>query len=152
MHNISSKMMKTCASTVLSLALMILSFNSNAEQMKKLGDWDVHYIALGSTFITPEIAKIYGIERSKYKGLINISVLDGRQKSKPAVQVTMSGSAKNLIGQKQTLEFKEIIEGDAIYYIAQLDYINEEIYNIEIKLNADRKSQKLRFTQKFFVE
>ena len=58
-----------------SLSFFVMS-NVSAENMKKLGSMNVHYMAIGSTFFTPEIAKVYGITRSRYNGLINISVLD----------------------------------------------------------------------------
>ena len=63
--------------TLLTIPLM---FSVHAENMKKMGDINVHYIALGSTFLTPEIAKAYGIERSRYKGLVNIAVLDNTRR------------------------------------------------------------------------
>ena len=70
MNNVFNKLKWLCA-----LAFM-LTATVNAENMKKLNDLNVHYIAIGSTFLTPEIAKAYGIERSRYKGLVNIAVLD----------------------------------------------------------------------------
>lgn len=55
---------------------LILSTSVNAEQKQTLGQWDVHYIAFPTTFLTPEIAKANGFIRSKYNAIINISVLD----------------------------------------------------------------------------
>ena len=113
---------KIAATTVL---IFIAFINSAfAENMQKLGDMNVHYIALGSTFLTPTIAKTYGIERSRYNGLVNISVLDANLKGNPAKTVLISGTARNNIGQEKTLDFKEVKEGNAIYYLAQLHYSN----------------------------
>ena len=50
------------------LAITISFFTisyASAENMKKLGSMDVHYMAIGSTFFTPEIAKVYGITCSR---------------------------------------------------------------------------------------
>jgi hypothetical protein len=77
----------------ITLYLSVLSI-TNAENMKKLGSMNVHYIAIGSTFFTPEIAKAYGISRSRYNGLINISVLDNSQAGTPAKTVSITGKAK----------------------------------------------------------
>jgi len=77
-----------------SLSLFLMS-NVSAENMKKLGTMNVHYMAIGSTFFTPEIAKVYGITRSRYNGLINISVLDNTQKNTPSKTVSITGKAKN---------------------------------------------------------
>lgn len=131
---------------------LLLSFSSSAEQKKVLGNWDVHYIAFPSTFITPEIARQYKIKRSGYQGLINISVLDNTAADKKAQSVEISGTARNLLGTQKNLEFREIKEGDAIYYIAQLGYSNEEIYRFNIMLKQGNKSQTLKFEQKFYTD
>ena len=128
------------------------SSTTTAENMTKLGSMDVHYMAIGATFLTPEIAKNYGIERSRYNGLINISVLDNIQKNMPAKTVSISGTARNDLGQIKSLEFQEVKEGDAIYYLAQVNYSNEETYYFELEINDGKESHKMKFKQKFYVD
>ena len=109
--------------TVITLLLSGTVFaNDQGGQFKQLGDWEVHYIAFPSTFLQPNIAKHYGLERSKYSGVINISVLDSRHKDKPAQQVEIVGQARNLLGNTVSLDFKEVVEGDAVYYIAPIKF------------------------------
>lgn len=124
----------------------------SAENMKKLGSMNVHYMAIGSTFFTPEIAKVYGITRSRYNGLINISVLDSTQKGTPAKTVSITGNAKNNLGQFKDLNFKEVKEGDAIYYLAQVNYNNEETIHFDIMINDGKEKQQLKFSQTFYVD
>ncbi len=146
-------MKKLISKTILFLTLLV-SFTgiAFAENMQTLGSMNVHYIAIGSTFITPEIAKAYGIERSRYNGLVNISVLNNQVKGNPAETVAISGMARNNIGQSKTLEFKEVKEGDAIYYLAQIHYNNEETFHFNIKINDGKGQKTLKFQQKFYVD
>ena len=123
-----------------------------AENMKKLGSMNVHYMAIGATFLTPEIAKAYGIERSRYNGLINISVLDNSKKGTPAKTVSITGTARNDIGQIKSLEFQEVIEGEAIYYLAQVKYSDEETYYFELEITDGKEHHKMKFKQKFYVD
>ena len=125
---------------------------SYAENMKKLGAMNVHYMAIGSTFFTPEIAKAYGITRSRYNGLINISVLDNTKAGNPAKTVSISGQAKNNLGQFKGLDFQEVKEGDAIYYLAQVSYNDEETLHFTLKINDGKAQQTLKFSQKFYVD
>ncbi|QBY05056.1 DUF4426 domain-containing protein [Thalassotalea sp. HSM 43] len=134
------------------LCFCLMSVAVHAEQMKKLGDLEVHYIGLSTSILQPEIAKSYGIERSRYKGFVNISVLDGSADGKPAKAVGISGKAINLVGQSMNLEFQQIKEGDAIYYIAIVDYPNDETYKFDILINDNGQQHTLKFTQKFYVE
>jgi hypothetical protein len=138
------------------MLMLAITFHSHAESMqgaqyKALGSWNVHYIAFPSTFIQPKIAQAYNLERSGYKGIVNISILKNDSKS-TAQQATLTGTAKNLLGNKQTLNFKEVKEGDAIYYLAQVDYTNEEILRFEIEIKQNNQFQTLQFQQKFYVD
>ncbi len=132
--------------------LAMLSANAYADNMKKLGGMNVHYMAISATFLTPEIAKAYGIERSRYNGLVNISVLDNTKPGNPAKTVSITGKAKNLVGQSKPLEFVEVKEGDAIYYLAQVSYHNEETIQFNLTINDGNESQQLEFSQKFYVD
>jgi len=137
----------------LSILFICTSISSaSAENMKKLGDLNVHYIAIGATFLTPEIAKSYGIERSRYNGLVNISVLDNTKKNTPAKTVAISGKARNDIGQLKQLEFSEVKEGSAIYYLAQINYANEETIHFDINIIDGGHTENLKFSQKFYVD
>ncbi|WNC67762.1 DUF4426 domain-containing protein [Thalassotalea nanhaiensis] len=125
---------------------------ANAENMKKFDALEVHYIGLPTTVLQPDIAKNYGIERSRYRGFVNISVLDTSKDGNPALKVGISGKATNLIGQPMTLEFEEIKEGSAIYYITTVKYPNDELYRFDILINNNGKEHRLKFEQKFYVD
>ncbi|WP_416307606.1 DUF4426 domain-containing protein [Neptunicella sp. SCSIO 80796] len=131
-------------------SLLLLCSVTHAEQLEKLGPWDVHYIVIPSTFITPEISKAYGLQRSKYKALINISVLDSQ--SKEAQSVVVSGTAKNLLGQIRQLDFQEVKEQQSIYYLAQFTIDDDELWRFDITVRHGNDSQKLMFKQKVYAE
>lgn len=138
---------------VISLVLALFcTTTAYAENMKKLGTMNVHYMAIGSTFFTPEIAKAYGITRSRYNGLVNIAVIDNSKKEKPAKFVSITGKAKNNVGQFKDLEFTEVKEGNAIYYLAQVKYNNEETIHFDLMINDGKEQQQLKFSQKFYVD
>jgi hypothetical protein len=132
------------------LMMLLLSTFTKAEQKVALGTWDVHYMALNSTFLTPQVAQQYAIIRSKYNGLINISILD--KKTQSAQSVSVIGEAQNLLGVVKHLAFKEVQEGDAIYYLAVLPFSDQEHYRISIQINDGKTQQKFSFEQKFYAE
>lgn len=144
-----TSMIKLLLALGLTLAMMA---SVNAENMKKLGSMNVHYMAIGSTFFTPEVAKAYGITRSRYNGLVNISVLDNSQAGHPAKMVSITGKAKNNLGQFKELDFTEVKEGEAIYYLAQVNYNNEETLHFTITINDGKEKQQLKFSQIFYVD
>lgn len=124
-----------------------------AESMAKVGPWDVHYMAFRSTFVKPEIARKYDLERSRYKAIVNISALASDDPQKAAQRVELSGYATNPIGSRQQLEFSEVIEGDAIYYLAQINYTNLEIIRFTLTIKAEGEpARELKFQQQFYAD
>jgi hypothetical protein len=135
----------------LSLALgLTFSYQVNAEQKQVLGNWDVHYIAFNTTFLTPQVAKQNAIVRSKFNGLINISVLD--RQDKVAQSVILTGQAKNLLGVIKKLTFKQVKEGKAIYYLAVLPFSDLEQYRISVDINDGLEQRTLKFQHKFYAD
>ena len=121
-----------------------------AEQKQTLGKWDVHYIVVNTTFFTPETAQNYGIVRSKYNALVNISVLDST--TGEAQVVSVKGQARNLLGNSKTLNFKRVKEGEAVYYLAPLSFNDRETFRFNVDIQRGNEVQTLKFQQEMFVE
>ena len=96
------------------------------------------------------MAKQYGIVRSRFNALINISVLDRKDKS--AQSVILTGEAKNLIGVIKKLTFKQVKEGKAIYYLAVLPFSDLEQYRISININDGLEQKTFKFQHKFYAD
>lgn len=111
------------------------------ETSQKFGDYTVHFSVFNSTFITPEVAKLYQLTRGGNQVLVNISLtktVEGNTTlGLPAV---VSGTATNLIQQQRALEFKAINEGEATYYLAPLRHTNEEVVNFVIQVQAETET------------
>ncbi len=143
--------MKLSKSLVLTALLTWFSaMPALAEQKKQLGPWDVHYIALPTTVLDADIAAQYKIERSKFNGLLNISVLTS--KDQQAQQVTLVGESKNLLGQIKPLNFVEVKEGASVYYLAQYGFKAEEFVTFTITITQGSQSQRLQFNHTFYVD
>lgn len=121
-----------------------------AEEKTRLGDWDVHHIVFTSTFLTPEIAKANGIVRSKYNAIVNISVLD--KDTQEAQNISVTGTARNLLGSSKTLSFKKVTDGEAIYYLAVFSYAHKENFRFEINLQKGNEQQLLKLQQVMYVD
>lgn len=135
---------------IMALSALLISQTAVAEQKQTLGQWDVHYMVVSTTFLTPEVAKANNIVRSRYNALVNISVLD--KDTQKAQMPSVTGTAKNLIGTSKPLSFRRVNEGDAIYYLAVLSYRNMETYRFNIDIQQGEETQTLSFTQKLYVD
>ncbi len=135
-------------------ALALASLNSYAESSKEFGDYVVHYNAFRSDTISPEVAKQYDLARANNRVLINIAVLKKVMNTtgKPtAAEVT--GHASNLTGQLKQLKFKQITEGNAIYYLAETKISDGEFLKFDLKIvpEGEKHAARIRFDKRFFT-
>jgi len=136
------------------LLSLLVSPTIQAEQSKIFGSYTVHYSAFTTDNLTPSVARLYNIPRSKKRALLNISVLkktaDGSSKPTRAI---IKGTATNLSQQLRELEPREISEKGAIYYIAETPVDNAEIlkYRLEITPQGEKTTYTLTFQQQFYT-
>ena len=126
-----------------------------AENSMNFGDYVVHYNAFRSDTLTPEVAKAYQLTRRNNRMVVNITVLKRQADNKTMpVKAKVEGFASNLSGQVKNLEFREIIDGEAIYYIAQDQVSHQETLKFEIKASPQGSgiTGTVKFKHQFFTD
>src|SRR3546814_6247059 len=79
-------------------------------------------------------------------GVINVSVLkDGKP-----LKAEVSGTVKDLTSSSVTLNFKEVAEPNATYYIAQYPVKQQETRTFEIKVKTGDKTNTINYNQELF--
>lgn len=130
--------------------LLPLAPSAQAEQFRRLGAWDVHYVVIRTSFLKPDIAARNNIVRGPDRALLNISVLG--QDGQP-VAAELSGTVRNLLEQVTPLEFQTVREGEAIYYLAQIRHTDRETLRFAIDIvPPDGITQQLRFQQQMYED
>lgn len=136
------------------LALMPVLFvpAAQAEQAQKFGDVEIHYNAMLSTDLLPDVAKNYKIDRSPTRGIVTVSVL-----KKNAMGVAQPIPARltvymvNLSNQLGDISLREIKEGSAIYYLGEFRVVppNTLKFTVIVEANGEPKRE-VTFSQKFY--
>jgi hypothetical protein len=145
-----TKLARGAVFLTLLLTTLLLHAKVSAEEKTQLGNWEVHHIVLGTTFLTPEIARANSIVRSKYNSFVNISVLDSNDKK--AQNVSITGTARNLLGNSKKLSFKKVVDGDAIYYLAVFSHAHKENFRFDINIQQGNEAQILELQQEMYVD
>lgn len=116
------------------------------ENSQRFGDYQVHYTVFNSTFVPVEAAQAYGFTRARDRALVNISVTrttdEGESLGLPA---RVRGTASNLAQQQFRLDFKEIDEGTATYYLAPLRHPHQEVMHFDIEVTPEGESEAFQF-------
>ncbi|HEY7905481.1 MAG TPA: DUF4426 domain-containing protein [Wenzhouxiangella sp.] len=139
------------------IAIALLMGNASwAEQASRFGNYIAHYNTFNTTFLTPDVARAYGITRSGNLALLNIAVLKVNDEGlNEPVRARVQVRGNNLAGQRKSIEMTEIEDGGAIYYIGTFRIRNEERINFTVNItpiNGVTRSHELRFNQIFYVE
>ncbi|MBU1263463.1 MAG: DUF4426 domain-containing protein [Gammaproteobacteria bacterium] len=125
---------------------------AHAEIAQKFGPYEVHYNALTTDELLPEVARAYKIERSKTRGMVTMSVL-----KKNDVGVLSPVPAKltiyvtNLNQQLANIAMREIKEGTAIYYLGEFRVTPPDTLKFTATIEvAGEPRRDLVFNQKFY--
>ncbi|MEZ5564838.1 MAG: DUF4426 domain-containing protein [Gammaproteobacteria bacterium] len=115
---------------------------------RDFGDYVMHFNALRTNELTPDIARNYGIVRSTNRVLLNVSIIH-KVEGTPGVPVTanVTAQAVNLNGQLKDLSLREVREGDAIYYIG--DVLVGDTETLTFTIDAIPADQTRRLSVKF---
>ena len=148
--------MKQLLPFLILLGTITLSSTGEAQQAQDFGDYVVHYNALNTNFIPPQVAKAYGIHRSSSRALLNITVLK-KVMDNPGtpVKASVTASGINLTGQRREIEIREIKDTEgAVYYIGELPVHNLETYNFTVEVQPAGEADPLivKFRQQFYTE
>ncbi|WP_261843336.1 DUF4426 domain-containing protein [Aliamphritea ceti] len=150
-----SNYFKTLGASLLALSMTLFSQQGLAEQKITQGKYEVHYNAFNSTFLQPKVAQSYGIKRGKTRGLLNVSVLEKQAdgSTKPVVAV-LNGKATNLTSQVQPLEFRQIRETNALYYIAEYAFTDDQVlrFNVQVQPDPNSAAANIKFEQRFYAD
>jgi hypothetical protein len=140
---------------ILSLIFLLFATAVSADQSKDFGDFTIHYSAFTTDVLTPDVARAYGITRSKNRALLNISVLKKvMDASIKPVKASVDASATNLSAQLKSLEVRELNDQGAIYYIAETQVNHRETlkFNLSITPLGEQNTYRFSFDQQFFTD
>lgn len=121
---------------ILGLALvLVLPLGVSAENSTHTGGYTIHHNALTTDSLPIQVASAYGIQRSKSRALLNVSVIrDQPGTMGTPVHAQVRTVARTLYGQIRPIELREIVEDQAIYYIADFPVAHRETLQFEFEI------------------
>jgi hypothetical protein len=133
------------------LMMLLMTGSALAQNSTTRGAYTIHYHALPTTLLTPEVARSSGITRSASRGLLNIAVLRDAEGKQVATTARVEAAATNPTGQRQSLRMREVREGEAIYYLGEPRISADERLDFEVTVTPAGSAEPIviRFTQSF---
>lgn len=138
------------------LLLPLAAAGVQAQQSERFDSYELHFSVVNTTFLDPEVASQYGIVRGKRRGIVNIAVREhvkGRADAEATtLPMELTGRTWDLIAE-QPLEFIEINEGSAVYYIGEFRFINREWrwFELSFRPQGAERTYTHRFKRQLYI-
>ncbi|MBN7797276.1 DUF4426 domain-containing protein [Parahaliea mediterranea] len=124
-----------------------------AQQSERFGPYELHYSVVNTTFLEPEVAARYGIVRGEKRAIVNLAVREHLAEGGAATRpMQLKGRTWDLM-QNQDLDFQEVREGPAVYYIAPFRFINREwrFFEVDFRPEGADTTYTFKFKHQLFI-
>jgi len=126
----------------------------SGETFKDFGNYEVHFNAIRTDSLTPDIARAYDIRRASNRIMLNVAVLAKQADHVPRkpVEADVQVDAYNLNGQLKNFQMRRVSEGEAIYYIGEISISGQEIlvFDISVRPAGETSTFEVKFKREFF--
>ncbi|GLR63525.1 DUF4426 domain-containing protein [Marinospirillum insulare] len=127
------------------------------EGMERVGEYEIYYNVLPTSFLNPQVAQGYGVVRSKGQGMVRVTVLhrlaDG---SSEPVKARVSGHAGNLAGQLNGLSFHthQVGQDNGYFNLATFRFAHDDPmrFNLRVTYNSKQPAHELSFIRRLYMD
>ncbi len=148
--------MRICRKILLALCLTAFALLAQAEQKKVFGEYEVHYSVIPTSFIPQDAARAYNIVRASNRMLLNIAVRRLTPEdpgNETAAQAAKVAAIRHDLMRPFELEFNEIKEPGAIYYVSDFPVLNEELSRFKVTVQVPSQPVfEFEFIKKMYVD
>lgn len=118
------------------------------------GDHEMRYGIVLASELPAEVATTYGINRSKDRAVVNVSVLRRRAEALPTpIEAEVEGEWRTVISEPKPLLFRPILQGGAISYVAEVPVRHQQPTTFELHARPPQAAaMTARITRAFDTE
>lgn len=121
----------------------------------KAGDYTIHHNAFTADTLNPEVAKAYGLQRSKYRGILNVSVVEEAAGTTGSPRhASVDVDIVNLTGQRSRIPMRELSDQEAVYYIGEFPVYDRQTIDFEIRVKPQgaQQAHTVKMSQDFYTD
>lgn len=141
--------------TLILLVLTLLAMPAWAENSTTIPGYTIHHNAISTASLDPAVARQYGIQRSKYRGMLNVSIIKNQEGTTgTSSQAVVLAKATNIRGQLISIPMRMVEEGDAVYYIGEFRIADQETLNFDLQVQprGETRFYTAKLSQQFFID
>lgn len=135
---------------------LLMALPLSAQQFERIGDYQIHYSAVNTSFLPREVAREHDIQRSRVTALLNVSVLEEQADgSTRPVTATVDGRVGILGGSEdKPLAFRSLRIGETPSQVAVFRIHEDEPMRFDLEVRYDRNAApaQVSFLQRFYID
>jgi hypothetical protein len=121
------------------------------EAVSRIGDITIRASALPTAALAPEVADRYGIVREERTVMLLVGVRKGADMQETAVPATITATATNLSGQRQSIALRELRSGDLLDYVGTVETSLPDTLRFDLTIVREGgASSTMQFSREFY--
>ena len=121
------------------------------EAVSRIGDITIRASALPTAALAPEVADRYGIVREERTVMLLVGVRQGADMQETAVPATITATATNLSGQRQSIALRELRSGDLLDYVGTVETSLPDTLRFDLTIVREGgASSTMQFSREFY--
>lgn len=128
-----------------------------AENVHKIGAYEIYYDVMPSGDLDPKVAQGYGLVRAKGVGIVRVTVLERLESGgSKAVTARVSGEVSNLAGQLNSLGFKSYQVGQQAgsFNLAYFRFGHDDPLRFRLRVTyaSDKPAAEISFIKRLYMD
>lgn len=121
------------------------------EAVSRIGDITIRASALPTVALAPEVATRYGLARDERTVMLLVGVRQGADMQETAVPATITATATNLSGQRQSIALRELRSGDLLDYVGTVETSLPDTLRFDLTIVREGgASSTMQFSREFY--
>ena len=123
------------------------------EAEMQVGDITIRATALPTASLGSEVASRYGIERGERTVMLLVGVRKGAGAQEVALPATITATATNLSGQRQSIALRELRSGDLLDYAGTVEISLPDTLRFDLVIVPEGgTSSTMQFSREFYPQ
>lgn len=148
-------MLKHIALAAVAAVALVQGLTATAEPSTRIDGFTIYHNAVNADTLSPDVARALGIQRSKARGVLNVSVIKD-QAGTPGTPVSALVDVVILdaADQRTPVPMREIEAQGAVSYLGQFPIANgqELVFELKVRPAGVTEPTIVRMAQEFFIE
>ncbi|OYY94184.1 MAG: hypothetical protein B7Y41_07610 [Hydrogenophilales bacterium 28-61-23] len=125
---------------------------ANAAEVARVGDLEMHSVAVPTTELTPEAARNYNVTPAAERGLLTITLMKkGRNGKAESVAGQVYAGAVTQDNKLFSIPIREVRQADGVYYLGEYRVNAPDTLRFLVNANVLGKPLKTEFSRAFSV-